>query len=237
MRTTFFFGQRNKKRMAAPAFAPPAPPCTLRWEAYPPLSDEPDGDAVAALAATVADVVASTVADAGFLWHADPLTPRASTVVAPPWWPQARRAGVGAPSPPPPPCVWGETSFGDAVSDEWFVAALLVDVTRTVPGCVVRLWDDDGEFFCVGEVGCVGAGEKQRRPKQTTLTTTTHTRRLPAHRGRPRPAPLAAPRHRPPPRVAGRGAGPHRASRGWIPSRTPHTHHRPGRVAGSRCRL
>ena len=142
--------------MAVPAFAPPAPPCTLRWEAYPPLSDEPDGDAVAALAATVADVVASTVADAGFLWHADPLTPRASTVVAPPWWPQARRAGVGAPSPPPPPCVWGETSFGDAVSDEWFVAALLVDVTRTVPGCVVRLWDDDGEFFVSGKWGVWG---------------------------------------------------------------------------------
>ena len=140
-----FFGQQ-KKQMAAPAFAPPAPPCTLRWEAYPPPCDEPDGDAVAALAATVGVVIASTVADAGFLWHADPVTPRASSVVPPPWWPQARRRAGEAPSPPPPPCVWGETSFGDAVSDEWFAAAVLAYVTRVVPGCVVRLWDDDGEF-------------------------------------------------------------------------------------------
>ena len=36
--------------------APPAPPCTLRWEAYPPPSTDGDADPAAPLAALAASV-------------------------------------------------------------------------------------------------------------------------------------------------------------------------------------
>jgi len=48
-------------------------------------------------------------------------------------------------------------AFGDNVEDEWFVAWLVLELTRRFEGATARVWDDDGEFLLI-EVRAPGVG-------------------------------------------------------------------------------
>lgn len=43
----------------------------------------------------------------------------------------------------------GRTKVGDAIQDEWVVAKLVFDITRTFPTIVGRVFDSDGEFLLI----------------------------------------------------------------------------------------
>lgn len=47
------------------------------------------------------------------------------------------------------PFLWGVVRYEDSVEDEWFVVWLLLLLTRQLPGCSARCWDDDGEFLLI----------------------------------------------------------------------------------------
>ncbi|KAK3924166.1 LOW QUALITY PROTEIN: Protein ecdysoneless [Frankliniella fusca] len=48
-----------------------------------------------------------------------------------------------------PPHLHGTTHFGDNIEDEWFIVYLLVQLTKDIPGLVVRVIDTDGEFLLI----------------------------------------------------------------------------------------
>ncbi|CEG36525.1 MADS box transcription factor [Plasmopara halstedii] len=47
------------------------------------------------------------------------------------------------------PILSGRTNVGDAIQDEWVIAKLVFDITRTFPGVVGRVFDSDGEFLLI----------------------------------------------------------------------------------------
>lgn len=47
------------------------------------------------------------------------------------------------------PHLYGITHYGDNIQDEWFIVALLVHLTRRIPGLAVRVVDSDGEFLLI----------------------------------------------------------------------------------------
>ncbi|WOL19720.1 hypothetical protein Cni_G28522 [Canna indica] len=49
----------------------------------------------------------------------------------------------------PVPHLHGKVRFGDALDDEWLVAALLFAATAAEPSISVRLWDSDGDFLLI----------------------------------------------------------------------------------------
>ncbi|XP_055701059.1 protein ecdysoneless [Phlebotomus papatasi] len=48
-----------------------------------------------------------------------------------------------------PAHLYGIVHFGDNIEDEWFVVALLYELTRKIPGLIVRTVDGDGEFLLI----------------------------------------------------------------------------------------
>uniref|UniRef100_A0A1L8DIE0 Putative mads box transcription factor n=1 Tax=Nyssomyia neivai TaxID=330878 RepID=A0A1L8DIE0_9DIPT len=44
---------------------------------------------------------------------------------------------------------YGITHYGDNIEDEWFIVALLYELTRQIPGLIVRCVDGDGEFLLI----------------------------------------------------------------------------------------
>ncbi|GFO04241.1 sgt1-like protein [Plakobranchus ocellatus] len=48
-----------------------------------------------------------------------------------------------------PPHLYGSTSFGDNIDDEWFIVSLLYEITKEFAGCVVRVNDNDEEFLLI----------------------------------------------------------------------------------------
>ncbi|RLN74229.1 hypothetical protein BBJ28_00000608 [Nothophytophthora sp. Chile5] len=75
----------------------------------------------------------------GFLWHKH----RFHLQVTAAHRPLADEAGSGR------YYLSGRTSVGDAIQDEWVVAALVFELTRQFPGVVARLADSDGEFLLI----------------------------------------------------------------------------------------
>ncbi|CAL9166969.1 unnamed protein product [Musa hybrid cultivar] len=50
---------------------------------------------------------------------------------------------------PPLPHLHGKLRFGDALDDEWLVAALLFAASSAVPSITARAWDSDGDFLLI----------------------------------------------------------------------------------------
>lgn len=50
---------------------------------------------------------------------------------------------------PLPAHLYGITFFDDNIQDEWFVVALLFELTRRVAGLIARVTDADGEFVLI----------------------------------------------------------------------------------------
>ncbi|CAL1530846.1 unnamed protein product [Lymnaea stagnalis] len=48
-----------------------------------------------------------------------------------------------------PPHLYGSTSFGDNIDDEWFIVSLLYEITREFSGTVIRVYDNDEEFLLI----------------------------------------------------------------------------------------
>ncbi|GAB4813948.1 hypothetical protein N2152v2_000994 [Parachlorella kessleri] len=46
------------------------------------------------------------------------------------------------------PDMWGSVEFGDNLEDEWFVAWLLLELTKSFP-VSARVWDNDGNFMLI----------------------------------------------------------------------------------------
>ncbi|KAG0335224.1 hypothetical protein BG000_007691 [Podila horticola] len=47
------------------------------------------------------------------------------------------------------PCLKGETRFGDSLDDEWMVVFLLREISKRIPGSIIRVQDNDGEFLLI----------------------------------------------------------------------------------------
>uniref|UniRef100_A0A7G3ANP3 Putative mads box transcription factor n=1 Tax=Lutzomyia longipalpis TaxID=7200 RepID=A0A7G3ANP3_LUTLO len=48
-----------------------------------------------------------------------------------------------------PAHLYGVTHYGDNIEDEWFIVALLYELTKQIPGLIVRTVDGDGEFLLI----------------------------------------------------------------------------------------
>lgn len=46
-------------------------------------------------------------------------------------------------------CLCGKVRFDENMDDEWFVVWLLTRISEQVPGLVVHVWDNDGEFLLI----------------------------------------------------------------------------------------
>jgi antitoxin component of MazEF toxin-antitoxin module len=49
----------------------------------------------------------------------------------------------------PIPHLSGRLEYGDAIDDEWFAVAILLEASRRHPDAWVRVWDSDGEFLLI----------------------------------------------------------------------------------------
>ncbi|KAF8958384.1 hypothetical protein BGZ52_013018, partial [Haplosporangium bisporale] len=47
------------------------------------------------------------------------------------------------------PYLKGETRFGDSLDDEWMIVFLLREISKRIPGSIVRVQDNDGEFLLI----------------------------------------------------------------------------------------
>ncbi|KAG0333069.1 hypothetical protein BG004_000989 [Podila humilis] len=47
------------------------------------------------------------------------------------------------------PFLKGETRFGDCLDDEWMVVFLLREISRRIPGSIIKVYDNDGEFLLI----------------------------------------------------------------------------------------
>lgn len=48
-----------------------------------------------------------------------------------------------------PPHLHGITHYGDNIQDEWFIVALLFEISRQITGLIIRVIDSDGEFLLI----------------------------------------------------------------------------------------
>ncbi|KAG0087782.1 hypothetical protein BGZ92_006977 [Podila epicladia] len=53
------------------------------------------------------------------------------------------------------PYLKGETRFGDSLDDEWMVVFLLREISKRIPGSIVRVQDNDGEFLLIEAADCI----------------------------------------------------------------------------------
>ncbi|XP_022317382.2 protein ecdysoneless homolog [Crassostrea virginica] len=67
-----------------------------------------------------------------YIWHNDPfqLTPTDETKDC-------------------PPHLFGKTTFGDNIEDEWFIVYLLFEISKQIPELVIQVQDIDGEFLLI----------------------------------------------------------------------------------------
>ncbi|KAF8475557.1 SGT1 protein-domain-containing protein [Kalaharituber pfeilii] len=47
------------------------------------------------------------------------------------------------------PYLYGETEFGDSIEDEWFIVAILRELSKNFPELWIRVADNDGEFLLI----------------------------------------------------------------------------------------
>ncbi|KAG0027214.1 hypothetical protein BGZ82_009105 [Podila clonocystis] len=47
------------------------------------------------------------------------------------------------------PFLKGETRFGDSLDDEWMIVFLLREISKRLPGSIIRVQDNDGEFLLI----------------------------------------------------------------------------------------
>lgn len=76
----------------------------------------------------------------GYIWQRDPFQLHISSQEKQPWL-QAKPESSDMPT-----CLWGQTSYGDNVEDEWFIVWLLMELTKRL-SVTARIWDSDGEFL------------------------------------------------------------------------------------------
>ncbi|KAF9355227.1 hypothetical protein BGX34_010584 [Mortierella sp. NVP85] len=81
-------------------------------------------------------LVSSIVADLtkDYIWHKDAFSLRADT------WDSEFASH---------PYLKGETRIGDSLDDEWLIVFILREITKRIPGSVVRVHDNDGEFLLI----------------------------------------------------------------------------------------
>lgn len=48
-----------------------------------------------------------------------------------------------------PAHIYGITHFEENIQDEWFIVALLFEITKHIPDIIVRTVDADGEFMLI----------------------------------------------------------------------------------------
>ena len=91
-----------------------------------------------------------------YIWQRQPFNLHtcifnSSSSTPPPWYKASSKTGALLPTARPAAdhFLWGRVEFGDNVEDEWFIAWLLMDITRHFPSVVARIWDDDGEFLLI----------------------------------------------------------------------------------------
>lgn len=70
------------------------------------------------------------------------------------------------------PFLWGVLRYEDSVEDEWFVVWLLLLLTRQLPGCSARSWDDDGEFLLIEVRACLRLCATAAVQQRSSATTT-----------------------------------------------------------------
>lgn len=87
---------------------------------------------------------------ANYIWHKDGFKLAARFGNASLLHESAADATVADNAPVPmPPHLHGITYFDDNIQDEWFVLALLFELTRRIDGLIVRAFDADGEFVLI----------------------------------------------------------------------------------------
>lgn len=79
----------------------------------------------------------------GYIWQREIFALRCSELEAQAWHRQTEEAPSRKDT---SACLWGQTSYGDNVEDEWFIVWLLMELTRKLP-ITARIWDSDGEFL------------------------------------------------------------------------------------------
>lgn len=47
------------------------------------------------------------------------------------------------------PILYGVTHYGDNIQDEWFIVAIMLELTKRFPGVIGRVVDSDGEFLLI----------------------------------------------------------------------------------------
>ncbi|KAK9679091.1 hypothetical protein K7432_016422 [Basidiobolus ranarum] len=55
----------------------------------------------------------------------------------------------GDDSDPSYPFLAGSTTFADCIEDEWFIVFLLKEISLIFPECVIRVFDNDGDFLLI----------------------------------------------------------------------------------------
>ena len=93
-----------------------------------PATAQATAEACARIVDALQRLTAQVVDKRGHIWQ----------VEAPEWRFDAARA-----------CVHGRMVYGDNVEDEWLLVYLLRQTTRTVPGCVAKVTDTDGDFLLI----------------------------------------------------------------------------------------
>lgn len=78
-----------------------------------------------------------------YIWQKDGFKLRQAPLHLQPWLKAAE------PSSSQERCLWGETSFGDNIEDEWLIAWILLQMTRQNDKISARVWDTDGEFLLI----------------------------------------------------------------------------------------
>ncbi|KAI5745406.1 hypothetical protein M8J76_010752 [Diaphorina citri] len=48
-----------------------------------------------------------------------------------------------------PPYIYTSLCFGENVEDEWFIVYILLQISKDIPGIIIRVWDADGEFLLI----------------------------------------------------------------------------------------
>lgn len=73
----------------------------------------------------------------GYIWQDGMFGLQSSKGVTPPWARAAktRHAAAQSQEPSGSACLWGTTSFGDNIEDEWFIVWLLLQLTLQVCQC------------------------------------------------------------------------------------------------------
>ncbi|XP_061168215.1 protein ecdysoneless homolog [Saccostrea echinata] len=102
----------------------------VEYRIFPAVSGHNDHQTLLNTLDTCLAVVSPHVVD--YIWHIDPfqLTPVDGTKDC-------------------PPHLFGKTTFGDNIEDEWLIVYLLFELSRQIPELVIQVQDIDGEFLLI----------------------------------------------------------------------------------------